>query len=104
MKHFFHLKNLCDFCTSYQDISSYPDITGKRIPIRVNGIDTPELRAKQLTVSLLRGAKVIELRNMQQGKYFRIIADVFVDSKSLGRMLIKKGFAVPYDKIGVTSI
>jgi len=109
MKHFFHLKNLCDFCTSYQDISSYPDITGKRIPIRVNGIDTPELRtkcikeknlakkAKQLTVSILRDAKVIELRNMQRGKYFRIVADVYADAKSLANILIENNLAVRYD-------
>lgn len=77
--------------------------------IRINGIDTPEMRAKcikeknlarrakQFSVSALRGAKVIELRDMKRGKYFRIVADVFVDSKSLGDMLLKKGFAVPYD-------
>lgn len=33
--------------------------------------------AKQFTVFKLRGAKVIELRNMQRGKYFRIVADVY---------------------------
>ena len=45
----------------------------------------------------LRAAKKIELRNMKRGKYFRIVADVYVDGKSLGDMLIKRSLAVPYD-------
>ena len=40
---------------------------------------------------------MIELRDIKHGKYFKIVADVFIDSISLGNMLIKKGFAVPYD-------
>lgn len=35
--------------------------------------------AKQETVKLLRGSKVIELQNMKRGKYFRIMPDVFID-------------------------
>jgi len=91
------------------NINSYPSIIGKKMAIRVNGIDTPEIRtkctkekllareAKKLTVSTLRGAKVIELRNLQRGKYFRIVADVYVDAKSLGAILIHNNLAVKYD-------
>lgn len=91
------------------NINSYPGIIGENISIRVNGIDTPELRtkckkekllarkAKQLTVSTLRGAKIIELRNLQRGKYFRIVADVYVDDISLGDTLIHNNLAVRYD-------
>ncbi|MDC0933813.1 thermonuclease family protein [Arcobacteraceae bacterium] len=91
------------------NINSYPNIIGKKMTIRVNGIDTPELRtkckkekllarkAKKLTVSTLRGAKVIELRNLQRGKYFRIVADVYADDKSLGDTLIRNNLAVKYD-------
>lgn len=91
------------------NINSYPPIIGKKMSIRVNGIDTPEMRgkckqektlarkAKQLTVSKLRGAKVVELRNMQKGKYFRIVADVFVDNESLADTLIKNELAVKYN-------
>ena len=90
------------------NINSYPPIIGKKMSIRLNGVDTPEMRgkcskekqlarkAKQLTVSKLRGAKKIELRNMQKGKYFRIVADVYVDNKSLASILIKKDIAVKY--------
>lgn len=91
------------------NISGYPEIIGERIPIRINGIDTPELRdnrdhvkqlarqAKQHTVQRLREARKIELCNMKRGKYFRIVADVFVDGQDLGQELIQKGLAKPYD-------
>ncbi|UFS62738.1 thermonuclease family protein [Sulfurimonas sp. HSL-3221] len=91
------------------NILGYPGIIGERIPIRLNGIDTPEIRgkcdkekilarkAKQYTVHALRAANTIELRHMKRGKYFRIVADVYVDGRSLARGLITSGFAVPYD-------
>jgi len=91
------------------NLEDYPPIVGARMGIRVNGIDTPEMRgkckkekalartAKQFTVAHLRAAKRIELRNMKRGKYFRIVADVYVDGKNLGQMLIDQGFAVVYD-------
>ena len=90
-------------------IKDYPPIIGEQISIRVYGIDTPELRdkcpqvkekaqaAKQFAVTLLRNAKKVELRNMQRGKYFRILAEVYVDGKSLATELIKAGHAVEYD-------
>ncbi|SFP61660.1 thermonuclease family protein [Hydrogenimonas thermophila] len=90
------------------NIAEYPSIIGERIPIRINGIDTPELRgkckqekilarkAKQVTVNILRNAKVIELRNMHRGKYFRIVADVYVDGKSVAKELVKRDLAVIY--------
>lgn len=46
---------------------------------------------------MLRSAKVIELRNAKRGKYFRIIADVFVDDKKLSDILIASDLAVLYD-------
>jgi len=91
------------------NINSYPPIIGKKMSIRLNGVDTPEIKgkctkektlarkAKQLTVSTLRGAKKVELRNMQKGKYFRIVADVYADNKSLADILIKNHLAVKYD-------
>ena len=91
------------------NIKDYPSIAGNRIPIRINGIDTPEMRgkctkektlareAKQFTVKKLRNAKVIELRNMQRGKYFRIVADVYADNQSLADELIKNNLAVRYN-------
>ena len=101
--------SIYDGDTFRANLKGYPEIIGNRIGVRINGIDTPEMRgqcqkeknlarqAKELTVTQLRGAKKIELRNMKRGKYFRIVADVYVDGKSLGEMLVKRSLAVPYD-------
>ena len=89
-------------------IQGWPALIGEKMSIRLNGIDTPEMRgkcpkekqlarqAKQHTVALLRAAKVVELKNMQRGKYFRIVADVYVDNVSLTQSLINANFGVPY--------
>jgi endonuclease YncB( thermonuclease family) len=91
------------------NLEGYPPIIGNNISIRINGIDTPEMKdkrpevkalarkAKQFVVKRLSEGQVIELRNMQRGKYFRIVADVFIDGVSLGDELIKAGLAKPYD-------
>lgn len=100
--------SIYDGDTFRANIKDWPPVVGYRIPIRVNGIDTPEIRgkcqtektlarkAKQITVQILRAAKTIELRNIQRGKYFRLVADVYVDGKSLADELIRKNLAVPY--------
>ena len=91
------------------NIKGWPAIIGERVPIRVNGVDAPEIRgkcveekknarlAKQFTVEKLRNAQKIELRNMKRGKYFRIIADVYIDGKNLTQLLIQANLARPYD-------
>lgn len=101
--------SIYDGDTFRANIQGYPDIVGNRIGVRINGIDTPELRgkcekekalarkAKQFSVDKLRQAKKIELRHMKRGKYFRIVADVYVDDQNLGKMLIEKELAVVYD-------
>ena len=106
---------LVDSVTSIYDgdtfravIKDFPDIIGSRIPIRISGVDTPEMKdkrpaikklarkAKQYTVKRLREGKVITLENMKRGKYFRIVADVIIDGKSLGQELLDLGLAKPY--------
>jgi len=101
--------SIYDADTFRVDIDKWPSIIGEHIPVRVLGIDAPEIRgkceqeklkarsAKQFTVEHLRNAKVIELRNIQRGKYFRLLADVYVDNKSLSDLLIKSGHAREYD-------
>ena len=84
-------------------------LLGKKIRIRVNGIDTPEIRgrsvcekkkarlAKRLAYSLLSKAKRIDLLNVKRGKYFRIVADVFIDEKkNLAQVLLKNKLAYKY--------
>jgi endonuclease YncB( thermonuclease family) len=91
------------------NIKSLPPIIGENISIRVNGVDTPEIRGKSDREKLLaiearefvrqvfQDAKIIILKDIQRPKYFRLLADVFVDGVGLGGLLINKGLAVPYD-------
>ena len=84
-------------------------IIGEKINIRVNGIDTPEIRgkcekekydakqAKEMVTDILKDAEQIIFRNMERGKYFRIAADVIVDGENLADMMIEAGMAVSYD-------
>ena len=84
-------------------------IIGKKISIRLNGIDTPEIKgkcekekydaeqAREMVRDILKDAEKITLKNMQRGKYFRIASDVIVDGESLGNMLIEAGMAIRYD-------
>ena len=100
------LVNIYDGDTFRVDIDSFPAIIGKNMPIRIYGIDTPEIRgtrtkdlanqAKRFTQLALQNAKKIELRNMRRGKYFRIIAEVWIDGNNLGKMLIQEKLAKPY--------
>lgn len=90
------------------NIPEYPDLIGRQVSIRINGIDTPEIRgkcprekalalkAREHTANQLYNGKEILLRNVQRGKYFRIVADVYVDGANLGDSLIRHGFAVDY--------
>jgi len=90
------------------NINSLPPIVGKNIPIRVNGVDTPEIRGKceyEKNLALkardfvrvkLANAKEIKLTNLQRGKYFRVVANVVVDGVSLERELLDNELAYEY--------
>ena len=83
-------------------------IIGKKISIRVDGIDTPEIKGKcekekyeaqqtrDMVADILMDAEQITLKNMKRGKYFRIVADVIVDGENLSDMLIEAGVAIKY--------
>jgi len=103
------ITSVYDGDTFRANIPDYPPIIGQHIGVRINGVDTPEMhgkceqekvlarKAKQYTVKILLNARTIELRNIQRGKYFRIVADVYADGISVGEGLVREGFAVVYD-------
>ena len=90
------------------NIDSLPPIVGKNIPIRVNGVDTPEIRgkcqyeknlalkARDFVRAKLANAKEIKLTNLQRGKYFRVVANVLVDGVSLEQELLDNELAYEY--------
>lgn len=102
------INSVYDADTFRVDISNWPDIVGKNIPIRVNGVDAAEIRgkcpsekaqakaARDYTRAFLESGSNIELRNIKRGKYFRLLADVYVDDQSLSEALIVSGHARSY--------
>lgn len=91
------------------DIPNTHPLIGESIAVRVLGLDTPEIKggttcekkkaieAKDFVSKLMKDAKKIDLENVQKDKYFRILADVKIDGKSLTQELLDKGYAYPYD-------
>lgn len=78
-------------------------------PIRATGYDAPEirgkcpeekekaLRAKEFVRATLSKSHKIELRNIKRGdRYFRLLAEVWVDGKPLADLVIKEGLARAY--------
>ena len=90
------------------DIDSLPPIVGKNIPIRLNGVDTPEIqgkckyekdlaiKARDFVRNKLANAKEIRLTKLQRGKYFRVVADVMIDGVSLEQELLDNELAYKY--------
>jgi len=81
-----------------------------RLSVRLNGIDTPEIKGKCVSDEEKESAKVardfvsnlvfnkfVRLENNQSEKYGRILADVFVGDIHINELLIKERYAVKYD-------
>jgi len=100
--------NVYDGDTFRVNIDSLPPIVGRNIPIRVNGVDTPEIRgkcqyeknlalkARDFVRDKLANAKEIKLTNLQRGKYFRVVANVTFDGVSLEQELLDNELAYEY--------
>ena len=56
-----------------------------------------EREARAARVARLRQAKVIDLRGVKRGKYFRLVAEVIADGENLSDLLLAMGLAWPYD-------
>lgn len=81
---------------------------GDHIPIRVAGVNTPEMRGEceeeiQLAIRAraflrcrLAGAIRVDLVNPARDKYFRIRARLIVDGEDVGAALIREGLGLPY--------
>lgn len=84
-------------------------LLGEKIPVRIFGIDTPEMyssnlcervaakRAQFLVATTLKKAQRIDLLSVQRDKYFRILADVRADGESVAGILLMNGLAYVYN-------
>ena len=103
------LVRVYDGDTIYVDVETLPAIIGSEMPIRIRGVDTPEIRrpkcekerelgfkAKAFVEERLQTASRIELLKMGRGKWFRIVADVVYDGKPIAPEVIQMGLGVVY--------
>jgi len=91
------------------DIDGLHPLIGESISIRIRGIDAPEMKdersdireksiqARDYLRRRLVTAEKIELRHLERDKYFRILADVYVNEILISRELVAKKLAKPYD-------
>ena len=81
-----------------------------RLSVRLNGIDTPEMKGKGIPdeekeaakqardfVSNMVLNKYVKLENIESEKYGRILADVYIGNVHLNEILLKERYAVKYD-------
>jgi len=99
--------------SAFNDDWAY-ELFGHNIPIRVEGIDAPEIRgqcqkekdlayeARDLVRGLLNNAQTITLiiddnPKEVRGKYFRIVGPLIADGVDISELLIERHLAVLYD-------
>ena len=88
------------------NIKDWPDIIALDMPVKIRGVAPPDIvvkegtpntffqtQAKKLIEKQLGVGENIELRNIARGKTFCLIADVYIDDKSLAEILIEEGVA-----------
>ena len=86
----------------------YSDSPIYRFSIRLNGIDSPEIKGKsdneKLLARLARDAlsnlimgKIVTLRNVSLEKYGRVLADVYIGDLCVNEWMIQNNYAVKYD-------
>jgi endonuclease YncB( thermonuclease family) len=81
-----------------------------RFPVRLNGIDAPEIKGKNILeeektaaeeskkyLSNLILNKYIILKNIKNEKYGRILADVYLNDININEEMLKNRYAVNYD-------
>ena len=79
-----------------------------RLSVRLNGIDTPEIKGKsedektaaknaRNALSGLVMNKYVSLQNIESEKYGRILADVYVDSLHVNAWMIQHRYAISYE-------
>lgn len=108
------ITSIYDGDTLTVQIPHIPDVFGKDLSIRISGIDTPEMKstcatkeerererllatkARDVVLNMVASGDRVTLKGLDRDKYFRLIAEVYIDGRSIGEELISLGLAVPY--------
>lgn len=81
----------------------------QEMPVRIIGIDAPEINSKdpyesglaqeskRKLTKILKTAKVITINGIKRDKYFRLQAHVYAGRRSVAKLMIKSGLARHYD-------
>ena len=95
-----------DTCTV--NLPGLPPVFGHHLPVRLAGIDTPEIKgkcprekelaiqARDAVLKMIREAARVDLADPRRDKYFRLGAQVIADGRNISAMLLAEGLAVPY--------
>jgi len=89
------------------NVSIWPDLFGKEIPVVLDGVLIPKLNGKcseerrlaekalDFVKEQVKNAVNVSLHQMKRDRFFKIRAEVFVNDHSLQEAMLKAGFAVP---------
>ena len=86
----------------------FPDSPVYRFPVRLRGIDSPEIKGKSLEeitlAKISRDAlshmimdKTVELKDVNTEKYGRLLANVYIDNIHINQWMLDKKYAIAYD-------
>ena len=85
------------------NIHEWPKEIGEDMRVRLANIDAPEmngecvesaLKAKRF-LNFIEG-KEVELKNVNKGKYFRLVGDVWYGGVDMGELMVDMGYVVRY--------
>jgi micrococcal nuclease len=85
----------------------YPESPIYKFQVRLNGIDTPEMKSKNVDEKTMAKSardylsekimnKWVDLKDVQLEKYGRILADVYLGEEKVNDLLLERRFAVKY--------
>ena len=107
--HHVEWKRCYDGDTSFFTIPNTHPLLGEKIGVRLARVDAPHVRgtcdeekaaayeARDALVERLRQATVIDLREVERGKHFRLVGEVIADGENMSDLLLAVGLAWPYD-------
>jgi len=83
-----------------------------KVSVRINGIDTPEIKdprpdmkllaqkARSRLIDLTSPAHKVEMQIIGRDKYFRLDAEIYSDGVPVSKTLLEEGLARPYTGVG----